>query len=209
MPVMATVEAAFCRSAPWRLFARQIVLPWALSGYVLSGEVLEVGGGSGAMAAGVVRTFPAARLTVTDMDSAMVESARARLSQLGNVSVDVADATALPFTTNRFDAVTSYLMLHHVVHWVDALSEIARVVKPGGIFLGYDVTNTRLARWTHRVDRSPHHILTPDDLRDGLTGAGFIDATVGPSARGHLMRFHARKPAGRGATSLEPGRLRV
>jgi SAM-dependent methyltransferase len=206
MPVMAAVEAGFCRSAPWRLFARQVILPWALDGHVLSGEVLEIGGGSGAMASAIGRTFPAARLSVTDVDRLMVESARTRLSRLGNVSVEVADATALPFAADRFDAVTSFLMLHHVVRWADAVREIARALKPGGVFLGYDLTDSRLARWTHQADGSPHDIIAPDDLRDELTDAGFIDITVGLSARAHLMRFQACKPAGRRATSLKPDR---
>lgn len=79
MPVMSGVESAFCRSAPWRSFARGRVLPWALDGLRLCGDVLEIGGGSGAMADGVARTFPAVRLTVTDVDEAMVAGARACL----------------------------------------------------------------------------------------------------------------------------------
>lgn len=79
MPVMSAIEGAFCRSGPWRSFARRSVLPWALDGHRLAGDVLEIGGGSGAMAAGVARDYPDVRLTVTDVDEAMVASARERL----------------------------------------------------------------------------------------------------------------------------------
>lgn len=197
MPVMSAIEGAFCRSAPWRSFARRKVLPWALDGHPLSGDVLEIGGGSGAMAAGVARTFPDIRLTVTDVDTAMVDVARSRLSSYGNVTVEAADVTALPFADASFDAVTSYLMLHHVINWVEALAETARVLRPGGAIIGYDLTGTRIARWVHKADGSPHRIIAADELADGLAVAGFTEISVRPSFAGHLMRFHAHKRTGR------------
>jgi 2-polyprenyl-3-methyl-5-hydroxy-6-metoxy-1,4-benzoquinol methylase len=99
MPVMSLVEKSFCRSAPWRAFARGRVLPWSLAGASLSGEVLEPGAGSGA--------YPDIRLTVTDVDQAMVETASHRLSCLAGVTVKQADVTALPFDDGSFDTVTS------------------------------------------------------------------------------------------------------
>ncbi|MBZ5736408.1 class I SAM-dependent methyltransferase [Nocardioides sp. TRM66260-LWL] len=191
---MSVIEGAFCRSGPWRSFARRRVLPWALAGHPLSGDVLEIGGGSGAMAAGVARAYPGVRLTVTDVDEAMVASAGERLAPFPQVEVTLADVTNLPFQTARFDAVTSYLMLHHVIDWVDALAEVARVLKPGGALIGYDLTDTRLARAIHRADGSPHRIIAPDELRDGLRVAGFTEITIRPAWRGHLMRFHAHRP---------------
>ena len=196
MPVMSAIESAFCRSAPWRSFARRAILPWALDGHSLTGEVLEIGGGSGAMAAGVGRTFPDTRLTVTDVDAAMVESSRSRLASYSNVTVEVADVTSLPFADDSFDAVTSYLMLHHVIVWVGALAETARVLRPGGVFLGYDLTDTRLARFVHCADGSPHSMIAAAELEEGLADAGFADVEVRTSAGNQLMRFRAYKPAG-------------
>lgn len=112
MPVMSALERAFCRSAPWGVIARQVVLRWALDGYELTGDVLEIGSGSGAMAQGVAATFPTVRLTVTDIDEAMVASARRRLVGRLGVTVEQADVTDLAFPSDSFDTVTSYLMLH-------------------------------------------------------------------------------------------------
>jgi SAM-dependent methyltransferase len=126
----------------------------------------------------------------------MVNRARERLSSNREAHVEVADVTALPFDTGRFDVVTSYLMLHHVIDWANALTEIGRVLKPGGAFIGYDLTDTRLARWIHTIDQSPHRILAPDELSEGLTAAGFSAVQMRPSAREHLVRFHAIKPSG-------------
>lgn len=195
MPVMSAVESAFCRSLPWRAFARRAVLPWALAGQALEGDVLEIGGGSGAMADGVARTFPEARLTVTDIDQVMVRTARARLSAHHNVTVEQADVTALPFGDHSFDVVTSYLMLHHVIDWPPALVEAARVLRPGGVVLGYDLASTRAARLLHRADGSPFRLLSPEELRDGLAAAGLGEVQIDTAAAGHLMRFRATKPA--------------
>ena len=93
MPSMSAVEAAFCRSAPWRTMARKSILPWALQGVRLEGEVLELGGGSGAMAEAAARTFATARLTVTDIDPLMVEAAGRLLTGLDNASADQAEAS--------------------------------------------------------------------------------------------------------------------
>lgn len=194
MPVMSAIESAFCRSAPWRGFARRAVLPWVLGGFELAGDVLEIGGGSGAMAEGVVRAFPQVRLTVTDVDDGMVSAARERLAGRDNVCVEQADVTALPFQDSCFDAVTSYLMLHHVIAWREALSEATRVLRPGGVFIGYDLTDTRLARAVHRVDGSPHRMVASQEMRNGLLSAGLAKISVEPSAMKHLMRFRAEKP---------------
>lgn len=195
MPVMSRIESAFCRSAPWGSFARRVVLPWALDGHQLIGDVLEIGGGSGAMADGVARRFPSAHLTVTDVDNAMVSASQARLAHHQQVTARRADVTALPFDDASFDAVTSYLMLHHVIAWQEALAEAARVLRPGGRFIGYDLTDTRAARLVHRADGSPHRIIAATEMRDGLAAAGLGDVTVDTSVCGHLMRFDAAKPA--------------
>lgn len=193
MPVMSAIEGAFCRSSPWRTFARRRVLPWALDGFVLQGDVLEIGGGSGAMADGVARSFPAVRLTVTDVDEAMVTAASSRLRRHSGVRVERADVTALPYPAGSFDVVTTYLMLHHVIDWLDALSESARVLRPGGTLVGYDLTSTPLARTIHRLDGSPHRIIAVAELRDGLAVAGFTDIAIDTSVRRTLMRFRAFK----------------
>lgn len=204
MPVMSAVESAFCRSAPWRLLARRAILPWSLAGDQLTGDVLEIGGGSGAMADGIARTCSRVRLTVTDVDDTMVAAARARLADHKNVVVERANVTALPFEESSFDAVTSHLMLHHVIAWQDALTEAARVLRPGGVFIGYDLTDTRLARLIHRADRSPHRIISVAELLHGLVSAGLEAVSVHPSGWGHLMRFRAEKARRGGpATMLE------
>ena len=79
------------------------------------------------MAEGMVRVFPEARLTVTDVDARMVVAAVQRLRRHADVRIERADLTALRYDDASFDAVTSYLMLHHVINWIDSLGEAACV----------------------------------------------------------------------------------
>lgn len=195
MPVMSKVEAAFCRSAPWRGFTARVVMPWVLHGQELTGDVVEIGAGSGANTAVLARTQPAATITATDIDPAMVTATRRRVAHLWpRVTVEQADTTAMPFESHSFDAAVSLLMLHHVINWEAALGELARVLRPGGRLLGYDLTATRFARTIHLADRSPHRLLDPAQLRDGLSAAGFVAVDVTTGLAGLVARFRATTP---------------
>ena len=179
MPVMSKVEAAFCRSAPWRAFTARIVVPWVLRGENLAGEVLEIGSGAGANAAVIAETQPQAQITATDLDPTMVTAARARLERYGTrATVAEADSTRLPFDDDHFDAAVSLLMLHHVV-------------RPGGRVVGYDLIATAGARVLHLADRSPHRLLSRSELDRQLTTSGFQDVDVTPALGGLVARFHA------------------
>ena len=197
MPAMSRVEVLWCRSAPWVAFTRRVVVPWALGGAALGGEVLDIGSGSGCEAAGLLRRHPGVRLTATDADPAMVAAAQRRLGPIGSrASVVNGDATRLPFRDGRFDAVVSFLMLHHVIAWEDALGEAVRVLRPGGVLVGYDLMRSAPAELLHRLDRSPHRLLSADDLRSQLIALGLAGVAVVAGLGGLVSRFKAGKPAG-------------
>ena len=53
------------------------------------------------------------------------------------------DVTSLPFTDNKFDVVTTSLMLHHVKNTDLALKEMVRVLKPNGTLVIADIAAGR------------------------------------------------------------------
>lgn len=194
MPVMSVVERSFCRSAPWRSFANRVVLPRALRGVEPTGRLLEIGAGSGSMAEAIARRWPELDVVATDVDPVMVESARQRLAACPNATAWPADTTALPFDDAEFDVVASFLMLHHVVDWTAALSEAARVLRPGGTFVGYDLDRTRFATLIHWADRSPYRLIAHDELAPALRSAGLTVVDIGRGLASHVVAFRARKP---------------
>ena len=195
MPEMSPVAQLMCRSAPWRLFAGHVVLPWALQGHALRGDVLEIGCGNGAMAAEALRKYPDVRLTATDFDESMVEVARRRLSEFGSrAEVRQADATALPFPDGSFDVVLSFIMLHHVVQWERAFAEAARMLRPGGRLIGYDLLGDGAGRILHRREQSTR-LMRHVELRQLLDGLAPVGAVTKPAFGGLVARFTAQKSA--------------
>lgn len=96
----------------------------------LSGEVLEIGCGTGPN----FGFYPAdAHVTATDYSEHMLPSARADAeAAAASIELRQADASALPFDDGSFDAVVSALVLCSVPDLERALGELRRVLRPGG-----------------------------------------------------------------------------
>ena len=62
----------------------------------------------------------------------------------------VADGQRLPFTPSSFDCVLIYGVLHHLSDPAAACAEAARVLKPGGLYLGSENNDTFL-RWAFEL----------------------------------------------------------
>lgn len=135
-------------------------------------EALDVMAGSGALA---VRLAPlVARLVAVDPSPQMLEQIEiARLqANIANLQVRWAVADRLPFAGERFDAVVCALGLHHATDAAIALREMARVCRPGGHILLYEIVGDAdpVKRATQDVierRRDPTHqaLATADLLR--------------------------------------------
>lgn len=91
-------------------------------------DVLEVGCGTGLVLLRL-REF-ARRAEGVDLSPGMLEKARAR-----GLDVKLGSATALPFADDQFDVTCSFKVLAHVREIEQALAEMARVTRPGGMVL--------------------------------------------------------------------------
>ena len=80
-----------------------------------------------------------------DLSCGMIRQAQERRGQLPNVGFEVADAEALPFDDNSFDAAMCTFSFHHYSSPARALSEVRRVLKPEAKF--YVLDNNRRSFW--------------------------------------------------------------
>jgi SAM-dependent methyltransferase len=89
-------------------------------------RVLEVGGGEGELAERIMRELDA-EVIMLDQSERMVELACGR-----GVDARVGDAQSLRFENESFDCAVAAWMLYHVADIPLALSELARILRPGG-----------------------------------------------------------------------------
>ncbi len=97
-------------------------------------RVLELGCGTGLLWRGRTQVPRGWRVILTDMSDGMLRETRASLAEFGHsFSYTQADAQAIPFRDESFDAVIANHMLYHVPDIPRALGEVRRVLKPSGV----------------------------------------------------------------------------
>lgn len=190
---MNLVHRWLCSSSLWRKQVRDSVLPWTLEGLAINSKVLEIGPGPG-ITTGFLRNR-VEHLICMEIDAAYAHALSRRMSGK-NVKVLCADATAAPLSNSAFDAILCFTMLHHVPspELQDSLfSEAARVLRPGGVFAGYDSLSSPLFRLFHTFDTAV--TIEPHKLPGRLKTAGFDAVQVDVNSR--AFRFRAWKSGSR------------
>ncbi|HXH56037.1 class I SAM-dependent methyltransferase [Iamia sp.] len=177
----------------------------------LAGTVVEIGAGTGANLA----HYPAAveRLILTEPEPGMLAQLRPRLDQVRSeieVTAQRASASSLPLGDDEADAVVTTLVLCSVPDPGAVLTEVRRVLRPGGrlVFLEHVAAEGRpdRLRWQRRLDHVWPHIAggcrLTRDTRVAIEDAGFtVEALARESARKAppfirpMIRGHALAPA--------------
>jgi ubiquinone/menaquinone biosynthesis C-methylase UbiE len=96
-------------------------------------RVLDVGCGTGELLRRLRAKHPDALLAGLDPVPQMLAVAREKLSGKEDLRIGYADA--LPWPGASFDVVVSCNMFHYITHPVEALREMARVIRPGGFLV--------------------------------------------------------------------------
>ncbi|MCX2180427.1 class I SAM-dependent methyltransferase [Streptomyces sp. SKN60] len=103
-------------------------------------DVLDVGCGPGTISADLAQRVAPGRVTAVDAAEDVLDKARAVAAERGlaNVEFAVADVHALDFPDDSFDIVHAHQVLQHVGDPVQALREMRRVCRPGGVVAARD-----------------------------------------------------------------------
>lgn len=178
-----------------------------LGGRTEQERVLEIGCGRGVGTEIIFERFGAREVHAFDIDSDMVERARARLSGFApdRLRLFVGDAAAIEAEDSSFDAVFDFGIIHHVPEWKSAVSEVARVLRPGGRFFFEEVTTHALNRWSYRTflehpakDRFSREQFMAELEKQGIrTGSNFVERFFGDFVIGVGLREEPFKKAQR------------
>lgn len=153
---------------------------------------LDIGCGTGWA---VIQTAHQLRIGMAcgiDISPKMIAEASALACGLPNVEFQVADAEAIPYPGQFFDVAVCTQSFHHYSNPIRALSEIHRVLKPGGSFVLLE-PNRAGCRWVWLWDRvlricETGHVryYTEEEMLNLLIDAGFTHPSVLISEHGHL-----------------------
>ena len=109
---------------------------------VACGKAIDLGCGPGYLVAEMVRQAPGLHVTGLDLSDEMLAEAEAFAQQRGiaqAVSFRKGDVQQIPFEDGSVDLVVSTLSLHHWSDPVAVLEEVARILRPGGSLLVFDL----------------------------------------------------------------------
>ncbi|MFO1158893.1 MAG: class I SAM-dependent methyltransferase [Reyranellaceae bacterium] len=198
---MATTDKLFAGSIP-EIYDRLLVplifdsCAHDLAGRVAGGRpgtVLEIAAGTGALTRALASRLPEARIVATDLNQPMLDKA-ARRQPPGRVEWKQADALALPFQDESFDAVACQFGAMFFPDKVQGYKEARRVLRPGGRFVFNvwdrisenefaDVVTRALAEVFPQdpprfMARTPHGYNDVARIRQELEAASFVDIDV-------------------------------
>lgn len=152
-------------------------------------DVLDLGCAGGFMAEALARR--GAHVTGIDPAADAIDAARAHARESGlRIGYDVGVGEALPYESASFDAVVCVDVLEHVADLTKVLSEVARTLRPGGLFLFDTINRTLLARLATitvaedmlrllpRGTHDPAMFIRPAELRAAMQRAGLVPGPV-------------------------------
>jgi SAM-dependent methyltransferase len=169
-------------------------------------HVLEVSCGHGGGASYLTRTLRPAQYTGLDLNPTGIQFCRRR-HVIDGLRFQPGDAEQLPFAEGSFDAVINVEASHCYPHLPRFLSEVARVLRPGGQFLYADFRfRSGLAEWDAMLAAAPlrqvqQRIINPEVQRGMELNSARSEALI---VR-HLPRF--LHPLGRDFAGIKGSRI--
>ncbi len=116
-------------------------------------QLLDVGCGPGSITVDLAALVPQGRVLGVDAVATVLDQGRAAAQARGlsNVTFEPADVYQLPYPDNSFDVVYAHQVLQHVARPVEALTEMHRVLRPGGLVAVRDSDYSTMVHAPHDV----------------------------------------------------------
>lgn len=148
----------------------------ALAGFADPAWVVgDLGCGTGQVSAAIAPFV--ARVVAVDGSAAMLQAAKKRLQGRDNIDLRRGELEALPIEDARLDAATLMLVLHHLPEPAGALTEVARVLKPGGRVILVDMLPHDRESYRQQMG----HVwlgFSEEQIDRLLSAAGFTDVRI-------------------------------
>lgn len=161
-------------------------------------RVLEVGCGRGGGASYLARALKPTSYTGLDLNAAGIEFCRRRHNVAG-LDFVVGNAEDLPFRDDSFDALINIESSHCYPHFDRFLSEVARVLNPGGVFLYADTRpRSHCERWESDLAASALLISAQRDISGDVLRGMELNSERWLAAADSLVPRFARRAARRG-----------
>lgn len=140
--------------------------------------IVDLGCGPGDLVVAISRRLREAQIVGIDLSPSMLLWAGRHATTDGRLRFIVGDAADLPFDDASVDLVVSTLSLHHWTEPADAFAEIARVLRPGGVALIYDLgllafTPAEMAALAAEAGLDPDDI-ERERVRGGLLSSFYV-----------------------------------
>jgi ubiquinone/menaquinone biosynthesis C-methylase UbiE len=113
-------------------------------------NMLELGCGNGDLWNGRIHSLPAkSNLILSDLSNGMLEIVGEKFKDYPNVSTEIIDIQDIPYADNTFDIIIANSMLYHIPNIQKAVSEVYRVLSPGGKFYATTVGANGMNEYLH------------------------------------------------------------
>ena len=199
---MRWIEKRLMNTAARTWVLRRLEAPRVLANLKLppGSECLEIGCGQGAGALCSVKYLGPDRLVCADSDPEMIEAAKRYVATPLRWAKDVdasrieflcRNAAELPFAAETFDAAFLFGALHHIQRWQQAITEVHRVLRPGGVFSFGEALLSRSIFFLNRYWR--HVPFGRRDILRALEQAGFTVRSFHTTLFGHWCFVRATK----------------
>ncbi len=156
------------------------------------GPWLDLSCGPGTFSRAMASASPASRVIGLDIAKSMIDVATSRGRGYDNLSFVRGDAHELPLVDNSIGGVNNSGALHVYDDPETVFTEIWRVLKPDGLFVGstFAPAKTAVGRFSSRV--AGIRRFAPAELRAWLSRIGFADYEE--VRFGSVFIFRVRKP---------------